>query len=271
MTDLSDVEWGDVVSDSGGVLIAEGVIGDRDVVVKRYRDPEQVREVANYALLGRLGVPTLEVVAAGEDWIALEDLSSSFDWRIATQDDLRDDQVLGLLADWYEQLHRAGMGVGELDGLLDEVDVLTPQTLALLAERRPELADGLSALAPWLEQWLAINAELPSTLVFNDFSWTNLVVGNWRPAAMPIDLGMLGRGNRHRDLRHVTSQLHPEAARVFLAAYDDRLAAHGEQLDPREAEVDEPLAHLVALVSTLGFDQLPVWAEASAEWVRTRA
>lgn len=269
--DLGDIEWGDVVSDSGGVLVCEATLDDQAVVVKRYRDSDQVREVSNYELLRRLGVPTLRVLAAGDDWLALEDVTDSFDWRLATQEDLRDPEVLRLLAAWYDQLHAAGAGIAELDEMFDEVELVTPETLALLAARRPELAAGLAALPPQVERWLELDAQLPRTLVFNDFSWTNLVVGNWRPAAMPFDLGMLGRGPRYRDLRNVTSQLEAPAAEVFTAAYVELAAARGVVLDPLEAEVDEPLAHLVALVSSLGFEQLPVWAEPSAEWVRARA
>ena len=37
--DLSDVEWGDVLSDADGVLAVEGRVGDADVLVLRFADP----------------------------------------------------------------------------------------------------------------------------------------------------------------------------------------------------------------------------------------
>ena len=86
--DLGDVAWGDVISDDDGVLVVRGQVDDLPVVVKRFTGPS-AREVSTYALLERLGVPTLPVLGSGPDWIILEDLTSA-GYRQASADDLAD-------------------------------------------------------------------------------------------------------------------------------------------------------------------------------------
>ncbi len=50
--ELADIAWGDVISDSEGVLVVEGTLRGDPVIVKRYAAPQHRREIANYALLG---------------------------------------------------------------------------------------------------------------------------------------------------------------------------------------------------------------------------
>ena len=45
-------------------------------------------------------------------------------------------------------------------------------------------------------------------------------------------------------------------------------AAGGVRIDPREAEVDEPLAHLATLVFAAEAEQTPSWAADSLAWLR---
>ena len=42
--ELSDLEWGDVVSDDDGVLVVRAVLAGDPVVVKRYAEPRMARE-----------------------------------------------------------------------------------------------------------------------------------------------------------------------------------------------------------------------------------
>lgn len=66
--ELSDIEWGDVVSDADGVLVVEGRVGDDDVVVRRYADPEAPMLQA-VRLLAERGERADDVLAFGDDWI----------------------------------------------------------------------------------------------------------------------------------------------------------------------------------------------------------
>ena len=86
--ELSDLEWGDVVSDDDGVLVVRAVLAGDPVVVKRYAEPRMAREIAHYRLLELLGLPTVPVLGAGDDWLVLADLvdatpawaQDSLDW-----------------------------------------------------------------------------------------------------------------------------------------------------------------------------------------------
>lgn len=126
---LADVAWGDVISDKDGVLVVRGDIDDVPVVVKRYAMAGQRREIATYDLLGRLGVPTLPVLGAGEDWLILEDLVSA-GYRPATTADLQDPAIGRLIAGWYDKLHAAGDTL--VDAVIDysELDLIDDAAIA---------------------------------------------------------------------------------------------------------------------------------------------
>lgn len=66
--DLSDIEWGDVISDAEGVIEVEGRLGDDDVIVRRYADPDAAVLQA-VRLLAERGEASDEVLGYGDDWI----------------------------------------------------------------------------------------------------------------------------------------------------------------------------------------------------------
>lgn len=70
--DLDDIEWGDVVGDADGVLEVEGRLGDIDVLVRRYRDPEARGVIEAVRLLAERGETAPDVLGYGDDWICLE-------------------------------------------------------------------------------------------------------------------------------------------------------------------------------------------------------
>lgn len=263
---VSEIEWGDVLSTSAGTVVAEAVVDGRPCVVKRFARAEYAREVENYELLGRLGVPTLEMITAGPDWIAIEDIADA-GLRLATPADLDSVEIARWLAAWYDELHGRGLGVPELAALYCENDLVTPANLAEVAQRWPELGGPLERIAPRVDGWLATAAELPRTLTYNDFGWTNLAVDELTSRVLVFDYNLLGTNYRYADLRNVTSQLSQRAGAAFLAEYDRLLALRGLARDPREAEVDEPLSHLASLVLASRARDLPAWAEPSRAWL----
>lgn len=270
--DLGDVEWGDVLSDVDGVLVVEGLAGERDVLVKRYAAGPARGEIAAYALLRRLGVPTLKVLGAGEDWLILE-APDGLEWRIADPDDLHRPETGSGLAAWYDVLHAAGsrLAASELDALGRASDVVTDAGLAAVASAWPELAPGVDWAAGQLPGWRAALAELAPTLNHPDGAAGGIVV-SWSGDAWPIDLAGLTAGYRGADLRGVPARLNADAAAAFAAEYARLLARRGQALDPREAAVDEPLAHLVALVGVAAAGGgLPWWAAESYAWLAARS
>lgn len=96
------------------------------------------------------------------------------------------------------------------------------------------------------------------------------IARDWSSALM-FDHNLLGAGYRYADVRNVMHGLEGLAPQAFLDEYTRLQADRGTPLDPREAELDEPLSHLVGLVLATARESLPVWAEPSADWLRRRA
>lgn len=282
MLRLSDIEWGDVISDKDGVLVVRGLapIGTMKLpcVVKRYACLEHQREIAAYALLTQLGVPTLEVLGSGEDWIALIEVQSA-GYRIATKDDLADQDVARLIARWYAKLHTASQhwvsageeivaGITPTD-LPRESAVLTLQALAEVGELWPELRAPLAALAPAIQRWREAADAAGKVVTHNDFFWGNLALADDASQAIIFDYNLLGCDYRYADVRNVESQLTDHARAAFRAEYE-KLAG---VVDPAEVEFDEPVGHLVCLYFAaercrqLESTDLPAWAEDSRAWV----
>lgn len=264
------VEWGELLSPSLGELdtfVARARLDGRPCVIKRFRTPELRREIDVYVLLQKLGVPTLEMLDHGEDWLAIEDIDASPIWRRAKAEDLDDPVVVRHLADWYARLHLAGAAAAELPDF-DESAMVTDETLVGVARRWPDLADGILIARQWLPGWKAAVETLPHTLTYNDFSWDNAVVAHDHSAAMMIDYDLLGRGYRYADVRNVLSQL-GATQQDFWADY----AALAGGIAADEVEIDQRLAPLVALVaaSERRFTELPAWARDAADYVRSLA
>ena len=270
--DLGDVAWGDVVSDDDGVLVVRGRVGDDPVVVKRYAEPRLAREIANHHLLALLGVPTLPVLGSGDDWLVLADLVDA-GYRHGTPEDLVDPHVAVLLARWYDQLHAAGESVpaAALAGLFSELDVVDADGLGAVAARWPELALQVAWAQDRLPEWRRILADVPRTLTYNDFWYTNLAVSWDGASALMVNHHLVGAGLRASDVRNVTVSLGDSAAAAFREEYARLAAARGVRPDGRAAELDEPLGHLAALVLASQAEETPAWAEPSLEWLRGRA
>ncbi|AQP47946.1 hypothetical protein BW730_11045 [Tessaracoccus aquimaris] len=265
---LSDVEWGDVVSDDDGVLVIRGEVGDLPVVVKRFADTPHRREVDTYALLGELGVPTLPVLGSGPDWLILEDLVSA-GYRQGTEADLSDPRVARLIAHWYDALHAAGDTVPAKAIDYSEFDLIDPDALAAVARRWPDLLPFTEWATRQLPAWRDTMGSLPSTLTYNDFAATNLAVFWDGSSALMFDYNLTGMGLRASDLRNVSALLTPEASEAFDSEYRELAQRRGVDL-PGEAErLDEATSHLVALILAVESEETPAWAEPSLAWARS--
>ncbi|MFC7619118.1 aminoglycoside phosphotransferase family protein [Microlunatus sp. GCM10028923] len=218
-------------------------------VLKVWRG-EDAPELANYRLLARLGVPTIQVVAATGSALLLEDLGGTGARRLATEDDLADPAVITALATWYRRLHDAGAPPGNW-AVPWEHEHLTPDALRRTGRRlgldhEPAWISAVESLDPVLEA----ARRLPQTLVHNDFHVTNLALVPG--AAIMIDFELLRIGTRAGDLRNVTGQLGPAARETFLASYGP--------VPTEEQVIDAPLAVLGALAQFSGdAARLPRW------------
>lgn len=246
-----------------GVHVYRCVCDGAPAVVKHFERQEHRREIVNYRVLTRLGVPTVRPLALGHSTIVLEDLSVSGEWRLGVAEDLNDTDVARALAHWYFALHESGPAAPELDGMYFEYDALTEANLSALCERLPEGSAVFRLLARRLERLGELLAAVPLTLTYNDFFWTNLAVRRDKQAALMFDHNLLGKGFRSSDLRNLGS-FSPTAHAALLEEYDRSFAArHGRvRVDECrvEAELDEVLAPVTSLIVAYGRSELPSWA-----------
>ena len=254
-----------IISRSKGTRLYRMRIEGKTYVLKRFlgEDPLEPRA---YGLLRELGVPTLPVHDSTPRALLLEDLDASPTWRLAGERDVAGRNGGRAVAEWYQFFHTAGRGLvkrGAPDWLRWEWDELTPEGIlgvgrALEMEENPvwrfaaDHLDGLRARA----------RELPMTLNYNDFHWTNLALSRQLPLkAIVFDYHLLGIGLAWSDVRNVTCSLGPAAREAFLDAYGPTR--------PEERILDEPLSVLHALHVATARPTLPRWAVPCRERARS--
>lgn len=233
----------------------------RSFMLKYFFDPAQAIEVRGYALLSRLGVPTLPVHGHTMQALLLEDLTASRVWRLATDADVQHPETGAAIACWYRALHGAGQWLladphAVPEFLRREEDVLDAATLVQTGEHLQLLDNSAWRLAvEHIEALKQAIRSMPTTLTYNDFHWTNLAVSRQEhPSLQAIifDYHLLGIGMRYSDYRNVSGALSARARSAFQHAYGP--------VDEREAVLDAPVAVLYALHSALQWPQLPRWA-----------
>ena len=228
------------------------------LVAKAFRDAWPV-EIRAYGLLARLGVPTLRHLVQPPNLLLMEDLESSPRWRLATADDLLDDATGAAVGTWYTALHQAGSRLAQEAGGLPawlpaEAELVTHANLLQAARTlKLEGTSGLRAALAALPRLRNAYDQLPQTLTYNDFYWSNLALGRGDPrAAVMFDLHLLGRGPACADIRNIVGSLGPAAREAFLASMDP--------VDPRHEALDRPMATLHGLVVAAERPRLPAWA-----------
>lgn len=240
--------------------------GQRSFVLKWFGRPAQATEVRSYALLQRIGVPTLPVYAQTENALLLEDLAVSSNWRLAEEVDVARPETGTAVANWYLTLHARGEGLlpgsarspGFLRREADELDsnsiLETGKKLGLAHNPVWKLAAG------HIQPLKDAMRSLPETLNYNDFHWSNLALSRDRPLrAVVFDYHLLGIGPRYSDCRNVVASLGERAARAFWEAYGS--------VDEREATLDEPVSVLYALQVAARRVHLPAWARGAMQRV----
>ena len=233
-------------------------------VLKVFIDPDASREVAAYAMLRDLGVPTLRVISSTNDALLLEDLDVSEHLRLACQEDIGNAEVGVALSIWYRALHGADWrGWTRQHGhssFRREIDEITPVSILELASRvRGQYQSRWVTLADNIDRIRNAAITSAETLNYNDFHWTNLALSrNVKPIrAVVFDYHLLGLGLRYSDYRNVTGSLGPVAADAFRSAYGET--------DPGEKVLDDLMAPLCALVEAFRRPRFPTWAEESLE------
>jgi hypothetical protein len=231
----------------------------RSYVLKWFTAPTKT-ELQTYTLLENLGIPTLPAHARTDQVLLLEDLGSSRHWRLATDLDMEQTTTGQAVAEWYCHLHQAGRKflaehIAWPSFLKPWVDVITPENLAMAAERfgwgqsTPGWRSVLANLPVLLNRYRA----LPQTLNYSDFAAENLALSCDEPRqAIVFDYDCFSIGTAYSDWRNVTYSLQGAARQAFTDAYGP--------VDPEEKQLDSPLATLEGLVIAAQRASTPAWA-----------
>lgn len=240
-------------------------------VIKYFEKDDDMREIHNYQLLHRLGIPTMDVLEYAQRCLVLEDIAESKTWRLGIPDDLRDEQIAGRLAEWYFHFHEKGINIPELPELYCETDCLTIANLNRLSERDPSLKDITCYLQNHVGLFQKELAGLVRTLNYNDFYWTNMLVRKDHTAAMMFDYNYLGQGYRGNDISNVKSSLSVEAGTAFEDQYD--MLYHGKYGVSRECErqneerITSIVTPLITVILAYQKPDFPAWGEEARQLV----
>lgn len=228
-------------------------------ILKIFERLDDAREIDNYLLLSKLGIPTLPLLGYTKNAILLPDLAASTEYRPGMESDLNDVQVARAIAKWYRELHAKGTKylAGTETSMYDETDALTLANMEIVAEKTGTEGNALwRAIAdnyPMLRKRID---DLPRTFTYNDFYYTNLTVAKDRKSALMFDYNLLGKGMAYSDIRNVTSSLSYEAAEAFKAEY-----GIGGLED--QAKADAFISPLVTLYFACECEKFPSWANTS--------
>ena len=221
-------------------------------VMKCFIKKEYRREIANYEILTLLGIPILKIIAYTECSLLLEDVEHSY-YRLGTIEDINDPQIAVLIARWYKILHEKGFQCDSIKSLYDECDCLTIENIKAIRDKT-----GTSEISVWKlieDNFTKIKSaavNLPRTLTYNDFHYTNLVVARDNTVALVFDYNMLGKGYVYADLRNVTTHMDSEEARTaFLSEYGI--------FDEKEKIVDDVISPLISLHIACQRKRFPDW------------
>ncbi|MCL2187208.1 MAG: hypothetical protein FWC16_02940 [Defluviitaleaceae bacterium] len=255
-----------LIREKDGIRVYRDTHENAPAVTKYFDKTSDRREICNYLMLQRLGIPTIKVLHHGEDFITLEDINASPTWRLGTADDLADAAVAKSLAHWYFTLHENGTNAAQRNGLYFEYNQLTRDNLNILRQKFPEGAELLDYVLAKYDAFAEMVAHPTCTLTYNDFYWTNLTVRKDKQAAMMFDYNLLGKGWRASDIRNVTSALSKEANIAFTQEYSCLFTKkHGHdrsKIEQEETRINELAAPLFALYTAfVERDPFPTWAE----------
>ncbi|MCL2500877.1 MAG: metallophosphoesterase [Defluviitaleaceae bacterium] len=264
---ITDFELIRVKSD---VFVYRCLYDGAPAVIKYFENEADRRELLNYKILRQHNIPTINVFAAGEATLVLEDITANADWRLATKDDLADPMIAESLARWYFIFHENGAFVPELDSLYFEFSTLTDKNIKMLLNKIPEGYALLTYLLTHYDKFREIIHTPAFTLTYNDFYWTNLAVRKDKTAAMMFDYNLLGKGYRFSDFRNVTWPLSDKAKEAFTDTYNqlffDKYKHNRTKAEEYERQIDDFAAPLFSLYFALTqHDGIPDWAQDEKE------
>jgi len=245
----------EILSNKNGILVVR--LTDLGYVLKMFFSSYS-REIDVYRLFNRLGIKTARVIEFKENSILLEDIKENEYYRLATEEDLKNEKVIEALARWYQNIHVKGYeyfinndidfysGVSEMT--LDEIKDLKVKTGYEDSDFWQQLIDVLPLVKDYVKQNRTFN--------YNEFTYKNLVVSKDLEEAYMIDFSHLGWGLSYFDHQNIISNKEFDSKHVtILERYLD--------VNPLDAYIDKVYAVIYSLISGFHFLEFPETAQSS--------
>ena len=257
----------ELIREKWGVHVYKCRYDGNPAVVKYFENEEDKREIKNYKILTEHNIPTIKIYAYGKSSVVMEDISVSNDWRLGIEEDLNDSEVAESLANWYFDFHEKGLTVPELNLLESEYDKLTEENINMLCEKLPEAIETFNYISSRYDKLRKLIDTQESTLVYNDFYWSNFIVRKDKKEAVMFDYNLLGKGYRYSDMRNVCCSMSEEAGVKFTDEYNrlyvDKYGAYRTSKEATEKQIDDVTDSLYGLIVAFGRKNFPEWAEGS--------
>ena len=254
------------ICEKAGISVYQVESESEHYVLKVFENLEDRREIENYKMLTSLCIPTLPMLKHTACALLLPDVDNSPKYRLGREADLSDTQVATTIAKWYKELHSKGRVYMRQNNpeLYDETDKITLSNLDIIAHKTNTTENELwSIIRERFDEIRRRITNLPRTLTYNDFYWTNLVVAKDKSSALMLDFNLLGKGYAYGDIRNVLSSLSEEAADAFQREYGKDFICEEEKV------ADAFLSPLVTLVTACEREKFPRWAESSLDELKS--
>ena len=244
------------IREKDGIALLRIKTGKRCFVFKYFENDEFRREIEIYDILNSLEIETVKVFAMTEKSILMEDITASNTFRLGMKEDLSDPVVAKALARWYRNLHFAGYDYIEENGkdFYCENSVVTKKNLAFVKNKTK--TENLPVWKIIEDNFEKIESAIKSeiyTFNYNDFYYTNLVVGKDKSKAFMFDYNLFGKGSAYSDINNVCWSLSEDAKKAFCEEYG--------KIDEHEKLVTEISIALSSLYFACKKEEFPDWGD----------
>ncbi len=236
--ELDEIAWGDVLVDTGDVIVCQGEFDQDAVLVKRWSAGALDAELAARRRLQAAGVATASLLGSGPGWMVLEDLGETI-WRPASHAEMDDPNTLTALGAWFASAHRLP---GDDLPRSDAEQVLTPAVVEAAASLLG--ASSGATLAEHVSGWLDLSHGAQQRLQVGGLDQNGVAVVGAGMDAMVTDLSAAHGGPVADDLWAVRAVLDDAAWERFRSGY----RAHGSWPDEEQLQAQEGLALTLRLV-----------------------
>lgn len=245
-----------IISNKEGIIVARIISSTERYIIKLINNDIYLREIENYTLLNKLGIQTATVIYSSNRSILLEDIESSFHFRLAKKNDMDKPNVIRAIASWYRELHSKGEEYFTNNNdkcLYSETNQINEDAVKLIKKKsgynNSKFWEKLLYILPVIKE----QCQKYKTITYNDFHYTNLAVSKNEKRAFMFDYNLLGEGLAYSDVRNVTYDLSDNMKKVFLDTYGET--------DIRQELIDNVISPVFTLSVAYKRTIFPMWGQ----------